>query len=214
MISIDIISDTVCPWCFIGKKRLEKAIKKSNNLNFSINWHSFQLNPEMPTQGMDRKVYLLKKFGSTRKADELYSNIKKSGISSGINFAFEKINKMPNSFNSHLLIEFAKKFNLQNIVVEELFKAYFLLGKNIGDSSILSDIATNSGIKNFIYEDLLVRKDLIQNIKNNDLYNKKTGISGVPFYIFNKSIAVSGAQESEVFEKVFATCMIEKDISN
>ena len=121
---------------------------------------------------------------------------------------------MPNSFNSHLLIEFAKKFNLQNIVVEELFKAYFLLGKNIGDSSILSDIATNSGIKNFIYEDLLVRKDLIQGIKNNDLYNKKTGISGVPFYIFNKSIAVSGAQESEVFEKVFATCMIEKDISN
>ena len=214
MISIDIISDTVCPWCFIGKKRLEKAIKKSNNLNFSINWHSFQLNPEMPTQGMDRKVYLLKKFGSTSKADGLYSNIKKSGISSGINFAFEKINKMPNSFNSHLLIEFAKKFNLQNIVVEELFKAYFLLGKNIGDSSILSDIATNSGIKNFIYEDLLVRKDLVQSIKNNDLYNKKTGISGVPFYIFNKSIAVSGAQESEVFEKVFATCMIEKDISN
>ena len=214
MISIDIISDTVCPWCFIGKKRLEKAIKKSNNLNFSINWHSFQLNPEMPTQGMDRKVYLLKKFGSTSKADELYSNIKKSGISSGINFAFEKINKMPNSFNSHLLIELAKKFNLQNIVVEELFKAYFLLGKNIGDSSILSDIATNSGIKNFIYEDLLVSKDLIQSIKNNDLYNKKTGISGVPFYIFNKSIAVSGAQESEVFEKVFATCMIEKDISN
>ena len=80
MISIDIISDTVCPWCFIGKKRLEKAIKKSNNLNFSINWHSFQLNPEMPTQGMDRKVYLLKKFGSTSKADGLYSNIKKSGI--------------------------------------------------------------------------------------------------------------------------------------
>ena len=119
----------------------------------------------MPTQGMDRKVYLLKKFGSTSKADELYSNIKKSGISSGLNFAFEKINKMPNSFNSHLLIEFAKKFNLQNIVVEELFKAYFLLGKNIGDSSILSDIATNSGIKNFIYEDLLVRKDLIQSIK-------------------------------------------------
>ena len=81
MISIDIISDIVCPWCFIGKKRLEKAIKKSNNLNFSINWHSFQLNPEMPIQGMDRKVYLIKKFGSSSKADELYSHIKESGVS-------------------------------------------------------------------------------------------------------------------------------------
>lgn len=214
MISIDIISDTVCPWCFIGKKRLEKAIKKSNNLNFSINWHSFQLNPEMPIQGMDRKVYLLKKFGSSNKADKLYSQIKKSGISSGINFAFEKIIKMPNSFNSHLLIELAKEKKLQNVVVEELFKAYFLLGKNIGDSAILSDIAINSGIEDFIYEDLLSRKDLVQNIKNNDLNNKNIGISGVPFYIFNKSMAVSGAQEIKVFEKVFETCMIEKDISN
>ena len=214
MISIDIISDTVCPWCFIGKKRLEKAIEKSNNLNFNINWHSFQLNPEMPIQGMDRKIYLLKKFGSSSKADDLYSHIKESGISSGINFVFEKITKMPNSFNSHLLIEFAKEKNLQNIIVEELFKAYFLLGKNIGDSSILSDVAINSGIKNFIYEDLLARKDLVESIKNSDLNNKNMGISGVPFFIFNKSIAVSGAQESEVFEKVFETCMIGKDIAN
>tara|TARA_Y100000815_G_C13050627_1_gene390488 strand:- start:99 stop:605 length:507 start_codon:yes stop_codon:yes gene_type:complete len=168
----------------------------------------------MPIQGMDRKVYLLKKFGSSSKADELYSHIKKSGVSSGINFAFEKITKMPNSFNSHLLIEFAKEKDLQNIIVEELFKAYFLLGKNIGDSSILSDVATNSGIKNFMYEDLLTRKDLVQSIKNNALNNKNIGISGVPFYIFNKSIAVSGAQESEVFEKVFETCMIGKDMPN
>ena len=214
MISIDIISDTVCPWCFIGKKRLEKAIEKSNTLNFSINWHSFQLNPEMPIQGMDRKIYLSKKFGSSSKADELYSQIKRSGITSGINFAFEKITKMPNSFNSHLLIEFAKEKKLQNIVVEELFKAYFLSGENIGDSSILSNIAINSGIANFRYEDLLARKDLLESIKNNDLNNKNIGITGVPFYIFNKSIAVSGAQESEVFEKVFVNLNLLKNISN
>ena len=208
MILIDIISDTVCPWCYIGKKRLEQAIKKSSDLNFNISWHAFQLNPNMPKQGMDRKVYLSKKFGGSHNVKNVYLQIEKAGSLTGIDFRFEKISRMPNSFNTHLLVEYAKEKKLQNKIVEDLFKSYFLGGKNIGDPTILTEIAINCGIENFAYEELINRKNLRENINKTDLNNKKIGISGVPFFIFNKNFAVSGAQESEVFERVFETCLL------
>ena len=208
VISIDIISDTVCPWCFIGKKRLDKAIKKYNNMEFEIEWHSFQLNPNMSNLGMDRKTYLSKKFGSFKNAENTYFNIKKAGNLAGIDFNFENISIMPNSFDTHMLVEFSKERNLQNQVVENLFYSFFVEGKNIGNKEILTEIAFESGIEDFNYENLIDRDDLKESIYITDKQNKEIGVSGVPFFIFNKKLAVSGAQESEVFEKVFETCKI------
>ena len=208
MITIDIISDTVCPWCFIGKKRLEKAFNKSSNIDFNINWHCFQLNPNMPTLGINRSIYLSKKFGGSQKASIAYSEIKKAGIYSGIDFNFDKISTMPNSYNTHLLIEYSKEIKLQDRIVENLFTSYFIQGENIGKDSVLTNIAVNSGINNFSIKDLLARDDLKENIHKTDINNKNIGITGVPFFIFNKTLAVSGAQDSEVFEKIFETCKI------
>ena len=121
MIKIDIISDVVCPWCFIGKKRLDNAINKYKDYKFDINWHAFQLNPDMPNNGMNRKLYLSSKFGGENRAQDIYKNIEMAGLSSGIQFNFEKIITMPSSFNAHILIEYSKEQNLQNKISEELF---------------------------------------------------------------------------------------------
>ena len=115
---------------------------------------------------------------------------------------------MPNSYNTHLLIEYSKEIKLQDRIVENLFTSYFIQGENIGKDSVLTNIAVNSGINNFSIKDLLARDDLKENIHKTDINNKNIGITGVPFFIFNKTLAVSGAQDSEVFEKIFETCKI------
>ena len=209
MIKIDIISDVVCPWCFIGKKRLDNAINKYKDYKFDINWHAFQLNPDMPNNGINRKLYLSSKFGGENRAQDIYKNIEMAGLSSGIQFNFEKIITMPSSFNAHILIEYSKEQNLQNKISEELFNAFFIEGKNIGEFNILSELADNSNILNFSKKVILERKDLIDNVLKSDTSSRDRGISGVPFFIINDNYAVSGAQESEVFEKIFETCLLE-----
>ena len=114
MIKIDIVSDTVCPWCYIGKKRLDKAIEDYKGQEFEINWHAFQLNPNMPIEGINRELYLSTKFGGKERADSIYEQIKQTGSSSNISFNFNEISIMPNSFYSHMLIELIKEQNLQN----------------------------------------------------------------------------------------------------
>ena len=210
MIKIDIISDAVCPWCFIGKKRLDDALNKFKNHTFDINWHAFQLNPTMPSNGMDRKLYLNSKFGGENRANEIYKNIELAGISSDIKFNFDKIITMPNSFNAHILIEFSKEQNLQNKISEELFNAFFIEGKNIGNINVLLELADKNNILNFSKHIFSERKDLIENVKKSDTISRDRGISGVPFFIVNDNYAVSGAQESQVFEKIFETCLLEE----
>lgn len=210
MIKIDIVSDAVCPWCYIGKKRLDKALNKYKKYKFDINWHAFQLNPSMPRNGMDRKQYLFSKFGDENRATDIYKQIELAGLSSGIEFNFEQITTMPNSFSAHILIEYSKEENLQSDITEKLFNAFFIEGKNIGNREVLLEIARKSNIKNFSKNIFSERKDIIDNVQISDNTNRKKGISGVPFFIINNNYAVSGAQESEVFEKVFETCLLEE----
>ena len=210
MIKIDIISDAVCPWCFIGKKRLEKAINNFNSTKFDISWHPFQLNPEIPQEGVDRNLYLSSKFGGKQRANDIYNQIKISGLSSGINFEFDKINIMPNSLNAHILIEYSKDFNIQNEIVSELFKSYFINGENLGDNNIINKIAKNNNLVDFNINTLNNKTDLALKVKNSDIESRSKGISGVPFFIINETYAISGAQENEVFEKIFETCLIER----
>ena len=209
MIKVDIISDAVCPWCFIGKKRLEKSIDNFKSIEFDINWYPFQLNPEMPQEGVDRNLYLSSKFGGNQRANDVYNQIKKAGLSSGINFEFKKIDIMPNSLYAHILIEYSKEFNIQNKISDELFKSFFIDGKNIGDTDVLDKIAKNNNLKNFNIKNLISKTDIALKVKNSDIESRSKGISGVPFFIINDIYAVSGAQESEVFDKIFETCLIK-----
>ena len=159
MIKIDIISDTVCPWCYIGKKRLDKAIEDYKDEDFDINWHAFQLNPTMPKEGVDRQLYLSTKFGGEERAIGVYNQIKNAGKSSNIMFNFDKINIMPNSFYSHMLLEYSKEEGIQNKISEELFEAFFIHGKNIGEFTELNKIAklNNISIKaKFVVEGYLL----------------------------------------------------------
>jgi predicted DsbA family dithiol-disulfide isomerase len=212
MIKIDIVSDSVCPWCFIGKKRLDKSLEYFKDQNFDINWHAFQLNPNMPKTGTNRELYLSSKFGGKERAVSVYHQIQKAGISSGIHFNFDKITIMPNSFYSHMLIEYSKEQNLQNEISEALFNAFFIDGKNIGELDELVNVAKSVNIKNFSEDLLLTRKDLKIKVQVSDETSRSQGIGGVPFFIINDNYAVSGAQESEVFIKIFETCLLENTV--
>ena len=212
MIKIDIVSDTVCPWCYIGKKRLDKAIEDYKDQEFEINWHAFQLNPNMPIEGINRELYLSTKFGGKERADSIYEQIKQAGSSSNISFNFNEISIMPNSFYSHMLIELSKEQNLQNKIAESLFDAFFIKGINIGNLSELTNIAISNNIKNFNEDLFKNRKDLRNTVHTSDENSRSKGVSGVPFFIINNNYAISGAQESEVFKKIFETCLLENAI--
>ena len=203
MIELDIFSDTVCPWCYIGKKRLDKAIYKHNYLEFKQTWRPFQLNPGMPPDGMDRQEYLISKFGSADAAKTIYDNIYEEGLKEGIDFNFDSIEVTPNSFNSHRLLAMAYEKNIQERVLNDLFESYFLRGEDIGNPNILLSIAVNNAIKEDEVKSYLSNKDNIEPLANEELQARKMGISSVPTFIINKQIVINGAQTSENFDLIF-----------
>ena len=203
MIELDIFSDTVCPWCYIGKKRLDKAIYKHNYLEFKQTWRPFQLNPGMPPDGMDRQEYLISKFGSADAAKTIYDNIYEEGLKEGIDFNFDSIEVTPNSFNSHRLLAMAYEKNIQEKVLNDLFESYFLKGEDIGNPNILLSIAVNNAIEEDEVKSYLSNKDNIEPLANEELQARKMGISSVPTFIINKQIVINGAQTSENFDLIF-----------
>ena len=203
MIELDIFSDTVCPWCYIGKKRLDNAIAKHGHLEFKQTWRPFQLNPGMAPDGMDRQEYLVSKFGSTDAAKTVYENIYEEGLKEGIDFNFDSIEVTPNSFNSHRLLALAYEKKIQEQVLDDLFESYFLKGEDIGNPNILLSIAVNNSIDEDIFKNYLSNKDNIEPLGNEELQARKMGIDSVPTFIVNKQIVINGAQTSENFELIF-----------
>jgi predicted DsbA family dithiol-disulfide isomerase len=203
MIELDIFSDTVCPWCYIGKKRLENALNKYKNLKIKQTWRPFQLNPGMPPDGMDRQEYLISKFGSSDAAKTVYENIYEEGVKEGINFNFDLIEVTPNSFNSHRLLALAYNANIQEKVLDDLFESYFLHGKDIGDPNILLQIAIKHNIDAEEFKSYLSDQENIEPLANEEIQAKKMGINSIPTFIVNKQIVINGAQTSENFELIF-----------
>ena len=203
MIELDIFSDTVCPWCYIGKKRLENALNKYKNLKIKQTWRPFQLNPGMPPDGMDRQEYLISKFGSSDAAKTVYENIYEEGVKEGINFNFDLIEVTPNSFNSHRLLALAYNANMQEKVLDDLFESYFLHGKDIGDPNILLQIAIKHNIDAEEFKSYLSDQENIEPLANEEIQAKKMGINSIPTFIVNKQIVINGAQTSENFELIF-----------
>ena len=177
MIELDIFSDTVCPWCYIGKKRLEKAISNHKDIKFKQTWRPFQLNPGMPPDGMDRQEYLISKFGSADAAKTIYDNIYDEGLVEGINFNFDSIMTTPNSFNSHRLLALAYKQGVQENVLDNLFESYFLNGEDIGDPNVLLDIAVKHKIGAEDFKSYLSDQDNIEPLANEEIQARKMGIN-------------------------------------
>ena len=203
MIELDIFSDTICPWCYIGKKRLDNAIIKHSHLEFKQTWRPFQLNPGMAPDGMDRQEYLVSKFGSADAAKTVYENIREEGLKEGIDFNFDSIEVTPNSFNSHRLLAIAYEKNIQEQVLDDLFESYFLKGEDIGNPNVLLSIAVNNSIDEDRFKNYLSNKDNIEPLANEELQARKMGIDSVPTFIVNKQIVINGAQTSENFELIF-----------
>ena len=197
---INVFADTICGWCFIGHANLNNALKKFSNIKFDIKHVPFQLNPDMPTEGISREKYLEIKFGGKDYAAPMYENMRLKAKESGMNFNLDKINKTPNTVLSHLLIILSERFNLGNEIKEKIYQSYFIDGLDIGDINILVDVAKANNIAENIFKDFI-------NEKNIELVNSKLStareknISGVPFFEIGKDF-ISGAQSAIQLENV------------
>jgi predicted DsbA family dithiol-disulfide isomerase len=199
-ITVDIVSDAICPWCFIGKRRFEQALAQApKDVEVLIAWRPYQLNPDMPPEGMDRKTYLSTKFGGDARADEIYRRVREAGRTAGIEFDFKSIPRTPNTIDAHRLIGLAGRAGRQDAVVEALFRAYFLDGRDIGSRDVLCEIGASSGLEEKTLRTYLTGRDDVDRVENEDAMARRMGIQGVPCFILNRKYAISGAQEPAVF---------------
>ena len=194
---IDVISDTVCPWCYIGKRRLESALRLRPQMSFEIRWRPFQLNPSMPVEGVDRKTHLEHKFGSLEKLKPAQLALEEAGRAEGINFAFDKIARTPNTLNSHRLIRWAHSLGIQDEIVEGLFHAYFVEGRDIGQTKVLAEIGDVVGMDGELVEELLNSDADIESVTQQDTMARKFGVQGVPSFLLGGKTLIMGAQDAE-----------------
>jgi predicted DsbA family dithiol-disulfide isomerase len=203
MIYVDIVSDTICPWCYIGKRRFERALDLSGRNDIAISWRPFQLNPDMPSEGMTRDDYVRAKFGGGDRPRQIYQAIAESGREAGIEFQFAKIRRTPNTVLSHRLIFWSATQEKQDEVVAALFKAYFEDGLDIGDLEMLVECAHRAGLDRELARAFLQSEEGRQEVVASDVYARRLGINGVPCFIVNRKYAVSGAQPPSAFVEVF-----------
>ena len=200
---IDVISDTVCPWCFIGKRRLQKAMALRPDIAFDVRWRPYQLDATVPRGGMDRQAYMRAKFGDDpKKIVEMYKLIAAEGAKDGIEFDFASIQRRPNTLDSHRLIRWAEAAGVQDDVVERLFIAYFENAEDIGDIRVLADIADMCGMDGVEAAQMLESDTDLSLVAREDQIAREMGVTGVPAMIFGNRLAVSGAREAEVLVSV------------
>ncbi len=203
-VAVDVISDVICPWCYIGKRRLEKAIAAlDGQQEVQVHWHPFQLNPTMPKVGITRKEYRTRKFGSWERSLELDAKVIAVGETEGIQFAFDKIERTPNTVDAHRLIWLADQHGCQDTVVEALFRAYFTDGRDISNRQTLIDVVSEAGLERQVAESMLGSDDGMDVIEEAGEISLQHQATGVPFFIINNAITLSGAQEPDTFLDAF-----------
>ncbi len=193
--AIDVISDVVCPWCFIGKRRLDEALRQSGMEGASVRWHPFELNPDLPLEGLDRRAYLEAKFGGAVNAAATYARVREAGASTGIAFQFERIARQPNTRAAHRLVGWwQEQGNDASALMERLFHAYFLDGLSLVGESALVDIAAEAGVDAAEARDMLASGAGDAEVAAAERRAQAIGVSGVPFFVFGRRVGVSGAQ--------------------
>jgi predicted DsbA family dithiol-disulfide isomerase len=202
---IDVISDVVCPWCYIGQRRLAQARASLADddpaRQARVRWHPFQLNPDLPRAGVARKAYLEDKFGGPERAAQIYARVGAAGATVGIAFAFERIERQPNTLDAHRLIAWAQARGDAGDLVESLFRAYFTEGRAIGERDVLAEIATEAGYDAAAARAWLDSDEGVEEIARMERRAREIGVGGVPFFVFNGQVAVSGAQEPDVLRE-------------
>lgn len=202
MVKLDILSDPICPWCYIGKANLDRALGQFGDHPFEIEWHPFQLNPDMPIGGMDRRAYLETKFGGKAAAIKAYAPVVAHAETAGLTINFEAITRTPNTLDAHRLIHWAGIEGRQTFVVAALFAAYFVEGRDIGNAEVLADIADSAGLDAAVIGKLLATDADTDDIRARDAHSRQMGISAVPTFIVAGQHAVPGAQSTDMWLKV------------
>lgn len=197
-LAIDVISDVICPWCFIGKRRLEKAITRHGG-PVRVHWLPFQLNPSMPREGISRREYRTRKFGSWERSQELDARVAAEGEAEGIDFAFDRIERTPNTLDAHRLIWLADKEGVQDAVVDWLFRAYFTEGRHISKRQELIDVVVDAGLARTKVEAVLNSDEGMEAIRGLEERSRQFQVDGVPFFVINEKIMLSGAQQPQAF---------------
>jgi len=202
---IDVISDAICPWCYIGKRQLESALKllEQEQLRFDVMWHPYQLNPDMPAEGVDRATYRAAKFGGAERAQAIDQRITETAASVGLEFHLEKLTRTPNTLNAHRLIRFAAQQDVQDSVVEALFKAYFCDGADLGDAELLAAIGGTGGLDPDAVWKMLASDEGKREVLANDQMARNAGIQGVPSFALQGHILFSGAIAADEMANVF-----------
>ena len=202
-LTIDIVSDVVCPWCYLGEKRLEQALAEEAG-PVVVRWRPYQLDPTIPQGGLDRAEYMEKKFGKSGRLQSVHDNLTRLGAEVGLPFAFDKITRSPNTLDAHRLIRWAASAGVQSRVVDRLFEAYFVEGRDIGDRVVLTEIAAECGLDADLVERLLAEGADSEVVRQEVEQAQAMGVSGVPFFIFAGRLGVPGAQEPSALRQAMA----------
>ncbi len=203
-VKLDIMSDPICPWCYIGKAHLDRALAAHPDHPFVIEWHPFQLNPDMPPEGMDRRAYLEAKFGGKEGAVRAYAPVVEHAQKAGLEIDFEGMQRTPNTLDAHRLIHWAGIEGRQTAAVSALFRAYFVDTRDIGDREVLADIADSIEMDAALVMRLLQSDSDLEDTRARDAHSREMGINSVPTFIVGGRHAVPGAQPPELWARVIA----------
>lgn len=195
---VEFIFDTVCPWCYVGKRRFEAALAQRPGLRVDIHWRPFLLNPDLPMEGIDRQAYLDRKFGGPSRVNRVHNAVTSAAESVGLTFAFDKITRAPNTLNSHRMIRFSTSLARDVEVVEALYKSYFCDGRDIGSVDELVSIGAQAGLPADKLRDYLLSDADIAVVMNDNNRAHRLGVNGVPCLILDGQYAIAGAQEPDV----------------
>jgi len=218
LIRVDVVFDTICPWCYIGKRRLERALALRPHVRASLHWHPFLLNPDMPPSGISREVYLERKFGSPHRIQRILDNLAVTGQGDEICFQFDRIERTPSTIHSHRLIRFAARYGMQSDLVERIFQAYFAQYRDIGQIAELVQIGVEAGLPERELRLFLDSDEEMLTVLHENARAHRLGVSGVPSFLFEEGFAIAGAQEPDVIARLidlsWETCSARQKLSH
>ncbi len=201
-LAVEVVHDLVCPWCYLGARRLFRTLVRRPDLLVDVSWRPFLLNPDMPRSGMSRSDYVMRKFGGEERARRLYASITEIGRAEGMMFRFDRVRRTPSSVDAHRLVRWAASFGRADELVEALFAAHFSDGRDIGDPGVLSAIAASCGLRPMAARSFLASATDVDAVHADNLRAHRLGINGVPCFVVSGMHAIAGAQEPEVIERL------------
>lgn len=202
---LDIVSDAICPWCYIGKRHMEAALAllAPDGIRFDVHWNPFQLNPDMPVAGVERRAYRIQKFGSWEKSQQLDARITQAAAGAGLEFHMDRLTRTPNTLRAHRLIALAGRQNVQDAVMEAVFQSYFLIGGDIGDPAVLLECAVSAGMDRASTAAFLITDEGLAEIQAQEHAARSAGVSGVPSFFLEGYSLFSGAMPADEMARAF-----------